>query len=341
MSESLEGLKVQAAALESWCIQNNLEVNTLKTKIMVMNSTQKRRNEARKSISFKGTVVDVVSEYKYLGLTFRDDLQWKSNFNALMSKLKSRSASLHFMFSCKSMSISARLSLYKSLMCPLYRYGAGIWSLTDHQLKLLERFHLGILKNILGCAKTTTTTTAAVYSETGMSPILFELDKSFFQFVGRLAVMNPVRLVSKLFLFSAEDDVFTVKGGDRKKKSPWRHRLDALINEYNLEESFQNLKSSTISHEMWKSRVKSAVWKARCAHVKSALSSAVKYSICNFIVRNQVLQSTFLFSQPNWHRFSSNSDRDLFDLRLKKVVSRRLKEKRDFVEYVVKRWLKM
>ena len=177
------------------------------------------------------------------------------------------------------MSISARLSLYKSLMCPLYRYGAGIWSLTDHQLKLLERFHLGILKKILGCAKTTTT--AAVYSETGMSPILFELDKSFFQFVGRLAVMNPVRLVSKLFLFSAEDDVFTVKGGDRKK-SPWRHRLDALINEYNLEESFQNLKSSTISHEMWKSRVKSAVWKARCAHVKSALSSAVKCSHLQF-----------------------------------------------------------
>ena len=41
MSESLEGLKVQSAALESWCIQNNLEVNTLKTKMMVMNSTQK------------------------------------------------------------------------------------------------------------------------------------------------------------------------------------------------------------------------------------------------------------------------------------------------------------
>lgn len=264
MSESLEGLKKQATALESWCTQNELMANVSKTKVMIMN-TKDRFSD----LTINGEVVEVVHEYRYLGLTFCDDLQWKSHFISLLKQLKSRLASLYSLFSNKCMSIAARLSLYKSLMGSLFRYGSGVWQFSGYQLQELERVQLRALRTILGCA--TTTTSAALYSETGLSPVRYLIDKSFLQFAGKIGATSCDRIVHKLFV-----------SPDDGNKCPWRTRLALLLRRYNLCESFQGLKSGHVGKDEWKTCVQTSVWNERTSDLRSSLSAAVKCSHLEF-----------------------------------------------------------
>jgi hypothetical protein len=261
MSETLEGLKQQVKSLESWCSRFKMHANISKTKVMILNTMNKHSD-----LTLNGEKVEVVPEYQYLGLTFRDNLQW-SNFHCyLMNKVKSRIASLQPIFLCKSMSIKARLTLYKSLLCPIFRYGAGVWQLTEKQLLMLERQQLRALRMILRCPMTTTT--SAIYADTGISPVRYQIDSCFLQFAGRLITMDKDRLVSKV-LFTTQND---------NTLSPWGKRLQHLLAEYGLEELHCKLLSTTITRTEWKAEIEETVWERRCKDLQSKLDKAVKCS---------------------------------------------------------------
>ncbi len=61
----------------TWCEQNHLQLNVAKTKELVVDM---RRNRAPVSpVSISGVSVDIVEEYKYLGVYLDNKLDWTKN----------------------------------------------------------------------------------------------------------------------------------------------------------------------------------------------------------------------------------------------------------------------
>ena len=72
----------------SWCSANFLDLNVSKTKEMIIDF---RRNQNKKDpIHINDSEVDIVSSYKYLGVTIQDDLKWDTHVDMQLKKANKR-----------------------------------------------------------------------------------------------------------------------------------------------------------------------------------------------------------------------------------------------------------
>lgn len=75
-----------------WCTDNNLALNTLKTKEIIVDFRRNRPDTLPTYIN--GVCVENVSDFKYLGLHLDHNISWKTNTIALVKKAQQR---LHFL----------------------------------------------------------------------------------------------------------------------------------------------------------------------------------------------------------------------------------------------------
>ncbi|KAI3355495.1 hypothetical protein L3Q82_018337 [Scortum barcoo] len=61
-----------------WCLRNNLQINTSKTKELVVDF-RRRSHSPPAPVSIQGTDIDTVKSYKYLGVHLNDSLDWSDN----------------------------------------------------------------------------------------------------------------------------------------------------------------------------------------------------------------------------------------------------------------------
>ena len=67
-----------------WCETNHLHLNSTKTKELVVDF--RRRKSAPTTISINGETVEVVQDYKYLGVHLDNKLNWAKNSDAVYRK---------------------------------------------------------------------------------------------------------------------------------------------------------------------------------------------------------------------------------------------------------------
>ncbi len=67
--------------LITWCEQNHLQLNVAKTKELMVD--MKRNRAPVSSVSIGGVSVDIVEEYKYLGVYLDNKLDWTKNTDIL------------------------------------------------------------------------------------------------------------------------------------------------------------------------------------------------------------------------------------------------------------------
>lgn len=83
-----------------WCAINHLHINSTKTKELV--GDFHRRKSAPTPISINGVTVDVVQDYKYLGVYLDNKLDWAKNTEAVYKKCQSQ---LYFLRRLRSFNI--------------------------------------------------------------------------------------------------------------------------------------------------------------------------------------------------------------------------------------------
>ena len=71
-----------------WCAANHLHLNSTKTKELVVDFRRRKSDPA--PISINGVTVDVVQDYKYLGVNLDNKLNWAKNTEAVYKKGQSR-----------------------------------------------------------------------------------------------------------------------------------------------------------------------------------------------------------------------------------------------------------
>ena len=124
LSESAAGLRDKLKKLEEFCDDWCLNVNTDKTKIIVIN---KAGRIIKSKLKFKTETIGGVSSYRYLGLYF-----WASgSFSYAKSELYQKGLKAYFKL-CKNIldlhpSIRTSLHIFDHTVKPVLLYGSEIW----------------------------------------------------------------------------------------------------------------------------------------------------------------------------------------------------------------------
>ena len=75
MAKTTQDLKEHLKALELFCLEVGMQVNNGKTKVMIFTL---KRKKAHREFVFEGSPLQVVNEYKYLGLHFHNKPSWET-----------------------------------------------------------------------------------------------------------------------------------------------------------------------------------------------------------------------------------------------------------------------
>ena len=123
LSTSANGLQNCLSSLESYCQQWGLTVNLDKTKIMIFNKSGHLHRNV--NIYFKGTLVEVVDKYCYLGVCF----QISGTFKLATKQLKEKALKALFKLTKKlpKTNVSIGFKLFNSLILPVVSYATEIW----------------------------------------------------------------------------------------------------------------------------------------------------------------------------------------------------------------------
>ena len=91
--------------LTTWCKNNNLELNTKKTKEIIVDF-RRTRSRAHTPLHISGAEVECVSSFKFLGVHITENLSWSLNSSSLVKKAHQR---LHFLRTLKKAKLCRRI----------------------------------------------------------------------------------------------------------------------------------------------------------------------------------------------------------------------------------------
>ena len=201
LSETTEGLQKAINILSEFCNKWKMKVNTSKTKILCINTPDKSNVQ----IKYNGDLIEIVSNYTYLGISFSD----KGNFKNAIEILYQKGLKVYF----KLIKVlypfpkaSTALHLFNHLIKPIILYGCEIWGPTlfkniipeavdsettfwkkmqktfpleskcnSHE-NFFEKLHIKYCKTILGVHNKTSN--IGVYGELGCFPLYIDILKS-------------------------------------------------------------------------------------------------------------------------------------------------------------------
>jgi len=116
--------KHQLERFVSYCDANYLELNVSKTKEMIIDF----RNSSCPpcSVVLKGSSVERVSSYKYLGIIIDDKLNWHTHINSMIKKLNSR---MYCFKKLNFFNVNSRILalFYDSVVASVWRYCLLCW----------------------------------------------------------------------------------------------------------------------------------------------------------------------------------------------------------------------
>ena len=143
---SISQMPVAAHQVVDWSSQNLMNINTKKTKEMLLGSIL---SNSPPLIFINDSVVERVTSFKLLGLTIANNLNWEEHIMSVCNRANKR---LHYLKLLKRCSVSDDdlLHYYKSVIRPTIEYACPVWQsgLTNDQRDRLESLQQRALKLI-------------------------------------------------------------------------------------------------------------------------------------------------------------------------------------------------
>ena len=107
-----------------WCQHNSLELNISKTKEQLFGHIHKK--DQIKSVTIGNDKVEIVKDFKYLGVTISDSLNFKQHIDAMTKKLSQR---LYILRKLRSFEVRKKtmIQVYNSLILSVISFGITVW----------------------------------------------------------------------------------------------------------------------------------------------------------------------------------------------------------------------
>jgi len=145
-----DNINEQMRRIEKWLKINRLQLNISKTKVMLVRGVRKKVMERNIDIKFKNTVLEVVSEIKYLGVIIDKNLNFAAHVNYLGKKIGSKLGVLRRIST--NLTPYMRCVVYKAIIAPLFEYCSSILlCLSDTNMQYLQKLQNKGMRIILRC----------------------------------------------------------------------------------------------------------------------------------------------------------------------------------------------
>jgi len=195
LSDSIIGLQTQLNILYDIAKRLDLIVNLDKSNIVVFrNGGFLSQNERW---LFGDARLEVVSMYKYLGVTLTTRLSFQPTMRDLAERgRKGCAAIIKMLWSIGEFSPNIFFKLFDTQIQPILTYGAEIWGLTSNQ-ECIERVHLSAMKRLLGVSQRAPR--HLIYGELGRHPLYINTFSKCVKFWLRLVCMDNSRYPKKAY----------------------------------------------------------------------------------------------------------------------------------------------
>ena len=187
--DNASGMMRALKVLKEYCEENNLVINTSKTKIMVF----KRGGRDKKvpNFYFGKELIEVVKSYEYLGVKFTNTALFDKAANKFYLKAKfAMSSCLSLIRKTKLLSWNRSTNLFCSLVSSVLLYNCEIWSVG--YMDLLERIQVQFFKNLLPIPYCTPG--YAVRLETGRLRLSYKVFAQILNWISKIQAMPSHRL---------------------------------------------------------------------------------------------------------------------------------------------------
>ena len=115
-----------------------LSLNVTKTKELIVDFRKKETNY--EPVTIKGSQVEIVQSYDYLGTTISEDLTWSANIRRLVKKAWQR---IYHLRKLRELNVSRKIKtlFYSSVIESVLTFGVSVWggNITEDDKTQLER----------------------------------------------------------------------------------------------------------------------------------------------------------------------------------------------------------
>lgn len=195
MSDSKEGLQKALNCLDIYCEKWGLQINSSKTKVTVFSN--RKVPTSRYSFTYKGEPLEIVEDFKYLGLK----INYNGNFKKALIELKNQASRAMYSLISKcrrlKLPIDIQLELFDRTVLPIMLYACEVWGTENFEiLELLYRKFLKFALNVHGRS-----CNAIVYGELGQFPLKVLIKQRMLNYWARMINGKEGKLSKTMYLF--------------------------------------------------------------------------------------------------------------------------------------------
>jgi hypothetical protein len=199
--ESAESLQNALNSFETYCDKWNLTVNTNKTKVMVFRKGGRLKELPK--FMFKNRELEVVNNFKYLGITFTPTGSFTATKLSLADKGLKAAFRLQVNISqFEGIQPSHVMDFFDKLVVPVLTYGCEVWGLSD--APKIEKVHTQFMKRLIGAKRSTTNN--IVFGELGRKPIKNHVSIRVIKYWLKILCSRPDRYINQMYRILFQDD---------------------------------------------------------------------------------------------------------------------------------------
>ena len=184
LSSRSDHLQVKTDRLDKFSSQTGLNINTMKTKVMSINSVNPT------PITVKNKVLDPVEDFTYLGSLISKDNGARKDIQSRLCNARGAFARLQPIWKSKQCSLKTKLRLYNSNVKSVLLYGSECWRVVKSDMDKISAFHNGCLRKICRIFWPQKVSNEVLYQKTGCKNILLEVKHRRLRWLGHVLRMK-------------------------------------------------------------------------------------------------------------------------------------------------------
>lgn len=195
-----EQLQVSLDLMLEYCNKWKLTINVSKTKVMVFRRGGRLPRDM--AFYFNGQPIEIVKEFKYLGIVFTSGGSFSEAQNTLSGQAQKAIFKLNkYLYKFTYIPPKHKLELFDKLITPILNYSCEVWGFI--QAKAVERVHLQFCKKLLGVKKTTQND--FVYGELGRTSYLTKRYSIIIKYWFKVLTVQDIKFVKLVYNLMLRD----------------------------------------------------------------------------------------------------------------------------------------
>lgn len=194
VADTTAGLQNLITSLDDACTKFGLKINIKKTEVMTMGA------HVSQSVSIGAEDLKHVDKFKYLGSTITSKFDLDAEINnrisaaaAAYGKLRTR------VFQSHDLKLTTKISVYMSVVLPNLLYSCETWVLYRKHIRILDRFHLKCLRDIMNIRWSDCVRNTNVLRKANVGGIEMYLMRRQLRWCGHVSRMPESRVAKRIF----------------------------------------------------------------------------------------------------------------------------------------------